>query len=248
MSLPTALAGARAALDGLGLATREPTVRKTYLQMALALLGATLLLYAVGGYAVWELTNDAERWWWVLIRVAGWLLVLMTSPVVALYTVHALFPLFSERVFLAGLKARRPELAEGLVAGEGLPLLQSIGISLRRLARYLGLTVCVFLLSLIPVVGALVGPPLQLLLSARMLGGELLDPYLSMRSYGWTQQRDYLKSHRPALIGFGLPWCAVFAVPLVGALVFGLAQAAAAVLVADVLETNGDAAEAETTA
>ena len=65
-----------------------------------------------------------------------------------------------------------------------------------------------------------------------------------MRSMRWEAQRDYLQSHRPALIGFGLPWSAVFAIPLVGALVFGLAQAAAAVLVAEVLEPDEEGAAA----
>jgi len=243
VSLPTAAAGARAALAGLSLALGERTVRTTYLQMSLALVGMTLLLYAGLGLGLWELTDGPSRWW-ILARVAGSLLILFASPVIALFLVHAIFPLFSERVFLAALKARGSALADELVAGEGLPLHVSVGISIRRLLRYLGLTVVVFLLSLIPFLGAVIGPPLQLLLSARMLGGELLDPYLSMKGYRWEQQRDYLKGHRFALVGFGLPWTAVFAVPLVGALVFGLAQAAAAVLVTDVLEPEAGSKEA----
>lgn len=237
MSLPRAAAGARAALQGLGLALSEPTVRKTYVQLALALVLGTLLLYAGLGWAAWELT-EGDRWWWDLVRAAAIFAVLLVSPVIALYLVHALFPLFSERVFLAALVARGSSRAEGLVAGEGLPMMVSVGISLRRLARYLGMAAGLFLFSFVPIVGALLGPPLQILLAARTLAGELVDPYLSMKGMRWQAQRDYLKSHRPALIGFGLPWSAVFAIPLVGALVFGLAQAAAAVLVADVLEPD----------
>lgn len=237
MSLALAGAGARAAVAGLRLALHEPTVRKTYLQLAFALLAGTLLLYGALGWTAWSLT-DGEQAWWLVVRVMAVVLVLLTSPVIALYLIHALFPLFSERVFLAALQARGSSRAEGLVAGEGLALLTSVGISLRRLLRYLGLSLCIFAFSLVPILGALLAPPLQLLLSARMLAGELLDPYLSMRGMVWEQQRDYLKGHRAALIGFGLPWSAVFAVPIVGALVFGLAQAAAAVLVADVLEPD----------
>lgn len=237
MSLKKAGAGVRAAWAGLQLAASEPTVRKTYLQLALALLFGTVLLYGSLGWTAWALT-DGEQGWWILIRVMALLLVLLTSPVIALYLVHALAPLFAERVFLAALRARGSSLADGLVAGEGLPLATSVGISLRRLLRYLGLSLCVFAFSLVPGIGSAFGPPLQLLLSARMLSGELVDPYLSMKSMGWEQQRAYLMSHRPALIGFGLPWALVFAIPLVGALVFGLAQAAAAVLVADVLEPD----------
>jgi uncharacterized protein involved in cysteine biosynthesis len=237
MSLPEAGAGVRAAWSGLQLAVSEPTVRKTYLQLALALLLGTVLLYGGLGWTAWTLT-DGEQGWWILIRVMALLLVLLSSPVIALYLVHALAPLFAERVFLAALKARGSSLADGLVAGEGLPLLTSVGISLKRLVRYVGLSLCIFAFSLIPFVGSAMGPPLQLLLSARMLSGELLDPYLSMRNMRWDAQRTYLQSHRPALVGFGIPWALIFAVPLVGALVFGLAQAAAAVLVADVLEPD----------
>jgi len=244
MNLASAGAGLQAAMNGLKLALREPTVRKTYLQLALALLSGTVLLYGILGWTAWTLTGG-EQAWWVFIRVMALLLILVTSPVIALYLVHALAPLFSERVFLAALKARGSSRAEGLVAGEGLPLMTSVGISLKRLLRYLGLSLCVFAFSLVPVIGAVIGPPLQLVLSARMLAGELLDPYLSMRSMRWEAQRSYLKSHRSALIGFGLPWSLVFAIPLVGALVFALAQAAAAVLVADVLEPDASEKDPE---
>ena len=237
MSLGKVAAGARAALGGLSLALGEATVRKTYLQLALALLATTLLLYGACGWAVWELT-DRDSAWWIPVRIAGLVIVLLATPVVALHLVHALFPLFSERLVLASLRARGSRCADGLVAGEGLPLLVSVGISLRRLLRFLGLSLGVLALSLIPVVGALIGPPLQVLLSARMLSGELLDPYLSMKGYRWKQQRAYLKAHRSALVGFGLPWTALFALPLVGALVFGLAQSAVARLVSDVLEPD----------
>ena len=96
-----------------------------------------------------------------------------------------------------------------------------------------------FALTLVPVVGALLGPAFQLWSTSRALTWELLDPYFDRRSFGYAEQRAYLKAHSGPIVGFGLPLSFILAVPLVGPLFFGLAQAGAALLVVEVLEPEG---------
>jgi CysZ protein len=108
----------------------------------------------------------------------------------------------------------------------------------RRLFYYLGGTLLIFMLACVPLIGAVAGPLAQLWFTARMLSWELLDVYFERRGLDYAGQRALLKAHRGAMFGFGAPWTLVIAVPIVGPLGFGLAQAAAALLVTEVLEAK----------
>jgi CysZ protein len=103
---------------------------------------------------------------------------------------------------------------------------------------FLGVTVALFAVTLVPFVGPLLGPPLQLWYAARTFTWELLDPYFERVGSDYAHQRKIVRGHRATLAGFGLPWVAVMALPFVGPLLFGLAQAAVATVVADELEAG----------
>ncbi|NJK32509.1 MAG: EI24 domain-containing protein, partial [Deltaproteobacteria bacterium] len=92
-------------------------------------------------------------------------------------------------------------------------------------------SLCFLLLGLVPVVGSIAGAIGQTWLTARTVGWELVDPYFDRLGMGWSEQREFVREHRRSLLGFGLPLSLILAIPLVGPLLFGLAQAAAAVYV-----------------
>ena len=131
-----------------------------------------------------------------------------------------------------------PERADKLAAAEGLSFAAGLGSSVRRLLHFLGLTFLAFGITLIPIIGALLGPALQLWSTSRALTWELLDPYFDRRGFRYAEQRRYLRSYRGAVFGFGLPLSFVLGVPIIGPLFFGLAQASSAMLVAEVLEPS----------
>ena len=54
-------------------------------------------------------------------------------------------------------------------------------------------------------------------------------------------QRTFVKEHKAAIAGFALPWTFIVSIPLVGPLMFGIAQGAAANLVHDVIEKDSPA-------
>lgn len=243
----TAVGGAALALRGLRLALNSSEVRRVYLHLALALLVTSLALMAALGFAIWYLVpvpGDMELWKQILIwtlRIGGTALAVMSAPLLALFVVNIVFPFLGERVFMAGLRLVDPARAAELEAGGGVGFATSVGSSVRRLLYFVGITIFTFMLTLVPVFGAVLGPAAQLWFTSRMLSWELLDPYFERRGLDYAGQKSIVTTHRTAMFGFGAPWTLLLALPIVGPLGFGLAQAAAALLVTDIIEQPGRA-------
>lgn len=235
-------AGVSAALSGMRLSSRSAELRRTYLQLVLALLVGATVLDVLGIWTVLHLIpiGDGASWWEVVLlwvgRVIGIGVVLLAAPLVGLALVNLAFPFLGERVFLAAMRVVSPVRAEQLAAQPGLPLSTALGVAALRLLWFVALSVGAFLVSFVPVAGQVLGPVLQGYLGARGLAWELLDPYLDKLGLGFSEQRAFVAAHRPALVGFGLPLTFLMAIPLLGPLLFGLAQGAAAQLVVEVIE------------
>lgn len=238
--------GVSTAMRGMKLAVSSPEVRTTYLQLVGVLLVVATILDVAGVWAVWHWTggDGSDEWWrvvmMVLLRIAGIGIVLLAAPVLALRVVDLVFPLLGERVFLAALKLRAPDRAAQLAAAPGLPLSTSVANGIVRTLSFFVQSVGIFALSFVPVVGAIAAPVLQTYITARALAWELLEPYFDKLALDRKGQARVLDEHRSITVGFAMPFVFVMAVPVVGPLVYGLAQGAAALLVADVLESGGD--------
>jgi CysZ protein len=232
----TFVRGARAAWEGVRVAVHDPDVRKAYLQVVLGMLVLTLVIDALGlwGLFAWIDPSTADsaimgavQW---LLRIVGAVVVLMVGPLVALLIMNIAFPLFSEPVFMAGLRAQDPERAARVAAGPGMPLSVSAGIAAVRLARFIGWTIVFLLVGLVPFVGGIIGMLGQAWLTARTAAWEMMDPYFDRLDIRWAGQREFYAKHRDVLLGFGLPLGVMLAIPLIGPLLFGWAQGAAGTL------------------
>ena len=174
--------GFGAALRGLFRTAGNASVRATYRHLVLAIFVLAVILDAAGIYALWfaidteTMESAYMRAVISILRYVGTAITLIAAPVIAMFLVNAIFPVLTDRVFLAALGALDPERAQKLTDAEGLPLSAAVAGSIRRLCVFVGLTMVLLLLSLIPVVGPVIGGVGQLLLTARMLGWELLDP------------------------------------------------------------------------
>ncbi len=244
---PSIVAGVGMALRGLKVALATPEVRRVYLQLAGTLVLVSLVLAAGLGWLVWnflpvpeDMSTLRELLTWGL-RIAGMLLAMLAAPLLALFVVNIVFPFLGERVFMAGLRVVDPARADELMAAEGLGFSTSVLGSVRRLVYFVGVTLLVFALTLVPLLGALLGPIAQLWFTARMLSWELLDPYFERRGLVYADQRALLKQVRGTMFGFGVPYTLLLALPIVGPLGFGLAQAAASLLVSESLEPRARA-------
>lgn len=238
--------GALAAAQGAGKALGNRDVRRVYVQFTLILMALSVVLGLLLGYGVWHLTQADSAGGYVaghlgdvvavLARVAGLLIVALIAPLLAFLVVGLLVPVFSETLFLAGLRALDAPRAQALASRPGLSIAASIAKTLRLLLHLLSFTALAFALSLVPVVGVVLGPAVQLWATSKILGWELLDPFFDKQRMAYGAQKSYVGRHRAAVVGFGLPWSFVLALPLIGALFFGLAQAAAPMLLVRVLE------------
>jgi uncharacterized protein involved in cysteine biosynthesis len=226
------------------LAWASPEVRRAYLQLALVLVAVTAVLDVAGVWGLVDMTRPEldARWWWIavlwLLRLGGIAIVLLVAPIVATFVVGLLFGFLGDRVFLAGMRAVAPERAAVLAAAPGRPFGRMVADTMVRLGTFIAIGLGCFVLSFVPVVGTVLGPVLQGWRSSIALSWELLDPYFDKLGLDRPAQRAMLRRHQPALIGFSLPFVFVMAIPIVGALAFGVAQAAIAVLVVELIEAD----------
>lgn len=230
--------GFRIALEGMKLAFHSPEVGRAYIRVSLVIFSLGLFLAGLSILTLWNHTvpaPDAEEWlvavlW--LARIIGSLAALVLGPLLAIYVVNIGFPFFNQGVFMTGLRAIDPKRAAGLEGKQGMSLTRAIGLAIWRLIKFVGLGLLLLAIGLVPVIGTLIATVGGVLLAAYAVAWELLDPYFETLDISHTEQREIMKRHRKVMLGFGLPIAMLFGIPIVGPLLFGLAQVAGAVLVA----------------
>ncbi|KAF2000557.1 hypothetical protein P154DRAFT_197702 [Amniculicola lignicola CBS 123094] len=86
---------------------------------------------------------------------------------------------------------------------------------------------------------------LQAYFSSRTLMRELLEPYFARVRYNKEQKRLWFKDRAGVLFGFGLGFFVFVKIPLVGVLIYGIAEASTAYLITKVTEPPPPPSEAE---
>jgi CysZ protein len=230
--------GFRIALEGMKLAFQSPEVGRAYVRVSLVIFSLGLLLAGIGILALWTNTEpapDAEAWLvavlWIA-RVVGSMAALVLGPLMAIYVVNIGFPFFNQGVFMAGMRAIDPKRAAGLEDKPGMSVGRAIGLALWRFLKFVGLGLMLFVIGLVPVIGTVIATVGGLILASYAVAWELLDPYFETLDIRHAEQRALIKRHKKVLLGFGMPIALLFGIPIVGPLLFGLAQVAGAMLVA----------------
>lgn len=77
---------------------------------------------------------------------------------------------------------------------------------------------------------------LQAYFSSRSLVRELLEPYLARVAYSSAQKQEWFRDRAGVLFGFGLGFFLLLRIPLVGVLVYGIAEASTAFLITKITE------------
>lgn len=155
---------------------------------------------------------------------------------------------------------------------------QALYIFLYRFARKGALSLAVFALSYLPIVGRFVLPAasfytfnnavglgpasiifgtgiflprkyliifLQSYFSSRSLMRELLEPYFARVHFTKEQKRNWFRSREGVLFGFGLGFYILVNVPLLGVLIYGIAEASTAYLITKVTDPPPSPAQAQ---
>ncbi|GAB4570267.1 MAG: hypothetical protein Tsb0020_24930 [Haliangiales bacterium] len=187
------------------------------------------------GYVDWmyDVLLESGRYF---VSIVGVVLAALIAPVLSMLVLGIVFPMFAESIFLAALRPLDAARADKLKSQTGLSISASIMISLRVLTRFILLTLFAFAIGFIPLLGPIAAPVITLWVTSQTLTWELLDPYFSKSSMKYAAQKQYVKAHGGGVLGFGVPLSFLLAIPLIGPLFFGLAQAGAATLLVDVLE------------
>jgi uncharacterized protein involved in cysteine biosynthesis len=221
-------------LRGIAETWRSPEVRKSYRFVPLVIVLFTLSISVMGLWGIVRLSNSlahtAEGAQWLRSAVT-WIVgvvFVIASPLLALFVFNLLFPLFADRPFLAGVREIAPDKALVIETLPGLNLTSSLAVNVRRILRLLLRLALCFLLSLIPVIGAIVAPPLSVYFLATGTGWELLDPYFDRKRYSYSQQLELVTKLHWEVLGLGLVSLPLLAIPLVGPLFFGVLQAGVA--------------------
>lgn len=114
---------------------------------------------------------------------------------------------------------------------------QGIGHSLRRLVTSLLGALLLFILSFIPLAGALAALALGAWFSARAAAYDCYDAVLARRSLSYADKLAFLQAHRSRTLGLGAATTALLLVPFINLLVLG-AGAVGATLAAQELATR----------
>lgn len=206
--------------------------------VALLIVGLFVLLLMFADDAIAWATPFADDWNDTVrsvFRVGLLLIVLVGAGMLAIVTFTGLTLAvgdpFYEKVWKEveiSLGGDVPDRGVGWVRGalDGLVL---VGMGLM-------LTVVVFALGLLPLIGTIVGAVLGLVVSGRLLAGELVSRPLEARGMDRAARSALMRQHRGAMLGFGVCVQACFLVPLGGILVMPAAVAGATYLARAALE------------
>ncbi|UNI17315.1 hypothetical protein JDV02_003669 [Purpureocillium takamizusanense] len=146
---------------------------------------------------------------------------------------------------------------------------QALSMFLYRFARRGCISVAIFALSYLPLVGNFVLPTasfytfnkavglgpasvvfglgvllpkryliifLQTYFASRSLMRELLEPYFARVRFSHAEKRNWFRSREGVLFGFGLGFYILIRVPLVGVLIYGIAEASTAYLITKITD------------
>ncbi|TWG96822.1 CysZ protein [Nocardioides sp. J9] len=124
----------------------------------------------------------------------------------------------------------------GDVPDQGVGWLRGIVDGLQLVLLGVVTAVLVFVIGLLPLVGAFVGFAVGLVLAGRLLANELVSRPLEARGMDRAERAALLKAHRGAVTGFGVCVQACFLVPLGGIAVMPGAVAGATYFAREVLD------------
>lgn len=227
---------------GLGTWRRRPGLMLLGMVPALLVLLAVLaalvaLLLHVGDLVAWA-TPFADNWSGGLrdlLRLGLAVLVVLGFVVVSSLTFTALTLTVGDP-FYERIWAETERMLGGEVPDQGPGLWKTVkdGAALAGTGLLLGLGV--FVLGLLPVVGAVVGLVLGVTVSGRLLAAELLSRPLEARGMDRVARAEVLRRDRATVLGFGVATQLCFLVPLGAVAVMPAAVAGATMLARDLLE------------
>ncbi len=239
--LTTPVSGARHLFRGFGMWRRRPGLMllgmvPALIVFLLLLAAFIVLLWKVDSLVDWA-TPFADDWGTTartVLRLGLMLAVLAAAVFLSAVTFVGLTLTigdpFYERIWRA-----TEEMLGGPVPDQGPSFWRSTGDSavFGVISVLCGLGL--LLIGFLPLIGPLVGAVLGLLVSGRLLAGELLTRPLEERGLDRDARRAFLRQHRGGLLGFGVATQVFFLIPLGAIVVMPAAVVGATTLARELL-------------
>ncbi|MGP4113828.1 EI24 domain-containing protein [Streptomyces sp. 4N509B] len=205
--------------------------------ITLLLYGAALvaLAWTVGDLAAWAtpFADDWDETWRSALRTLLAVMIFGGGLLLAVLTFTAVTLLLGEP-FYERLSEQVEEEAGGCPRAPERPWWRELATSLRDnlhlLGRVLAITVPLFVLGFVPLVGQTVVPVLAVLVSGFFLTTELTSFAMERRAVGIRQRLRLLRARTGLALGFGVPLVLSFLVPLGAVLLMPGAVAGATLL------------------
>jgi CysZ protein len=251
------LHGVRLLGRGFGVYARSPKMLLLGLVPAVISLGlvvgALILLFvyidSVGTALTW-FAADWPKGGRQAVRLVAEVAIVVIAVFVAVFTYTALTLIIGDpfyEVISKGVDERAA--GRGVASGPGGARLVHVEIpwyrslrwnlvdSLRLLALSVSVSVPLFLLGFVPVVGQTVVPVLDAIVGGWLLAVELTGIPFNRRGLRLRDRRRALRAHRGLALGFGIPVFLMMLVPFLGVLVVPAAVAGGTLLTHRVLGT-----------
>jgi len=239
--------GAAAPLSGIRFIARNPRLVRYF---ALPVLINTIV-YGAGAYIFFSKLPDLLNWifgepevWYMkaLFFVAG-IIIAAVFALFLMFTFTAL-GIVVAGPFLDVLSRKVDEIRLGMdPAPEGGSFLREVRKVLASQVKKLLLFVLVqgllLFAYLVPLIGEIVGLPLQVLVTFFFLAWEFWDFPMERRKMDFAAKKDFLKKYKIEAVSFGAVCFFYMMVPLLNFILMPASVAGATVLVSDLLEEKG---------
>lgn len=207
--------GAFCVAQGVLMTLRSPAL----LRLAFVPVIINLVLYPLAGYAAWQLIGPAHHllfpWespagFWALpfavLSLMVWLMVAAVTGVTALLLVNAVGSTVANP-FLDVVSQR----AEALLTRQTVPtgpgvmegVVRAMKLQGALLLIYLPLTLVCTVVSMVPLVGFLVGPVAQAGITVLFICVQMMDWSAERRLLSLRQRLDLIRANKAACLGFG---------------------------------------------
>ena len=157
--------------------------------------------------SAWYAMRDGLRWVLWLVLVLG---ALLYAPVLFALLASVVLPPFHGPVFAAARAHSGGPRVEAKPVSMGTSLLYDV----KRLLRFIGLSLLLLPLNLLPVIGSVAYLVAQFLLSARTLGWDLLSHHFELHGLSLEAQQEWVGRHRALVFGLGAGATLLAMIPL----------------------------------
>jgi len=181
---------------------------------------------------IWLMLNNINRWLNIVLGLFGYqlgdletysIVLVILLQIIMIFFMGSLFK-YATLILLSPFLSFLSEKVEKEEFGIETPfslgqmfrdIIRALRINLLNFLKEMALTIALFILAFIPLVG-IISPFLILLVQSYFLGYGLMDYNAERWQYSFAETEKWMRKNRPAVITVGLFFYALFLIPVLG--------------------------------